>query len=280
MGMRNIADYFDAPFTVLRPGIPLTCNIHIYFQINNHIILWHRAGDIPQEGVLQTYLTRGLERIWVHKNDEEAFNRYKDGGLTSIRPPSPIGIDIGSLLKAPPSCASKRDEDLESHAQSLLQNLAQANTPDALSNALDDAKNAIDDALQSSLGQIDETMADLWKIASIDPCTQHGSTVATFAVLFSFAIRMTEPEHIATTALSGLLHDIGLSQLPFDVACLKWKAHSPDELNLYITHHDRSMDLLEDPGNKIPKSVLQTLNEIRLLRTKGTATTKIAAQLA
>ena len=73
---KDIADYFEAKLSDLRPGETLPFAIYLYFSENRHIIVWKREGDIPTDGFLDKYLSRGMQKMWVHRDDTDAYFKY------------------------------------------------------------------------------------------------------------------------------------------------------------------------------------------------------------
>jgi HD-GYP domain-containing protein (c-di-GMP phosphodiesterase class II) len=86
----------------------------------------------------------------------------------------------------------------------------------------------------------------------------HSANVSTLAALFSMGLGVGKPEDLA---LAGLLHDIGISELPPAIQSLEPEKMTPAQLEIYKTHPERSLKLIKSRriviSDSVSKAVLQ-----------------------
>ena len=76
---RKITDYFEATFDDLIAERILPFDVHLYFQLSQHVLVFYKAGETPSTPNLKKYQTRGLKKIWIHQDDEAAYRSYLAG---------------------------------------------------------------------------------------------------------------------------------------------------------------------------------------------------------
>lgn len=90
---KSISDFEEARIAALRPDETLPVALHLYFQANDHIMVFLPAGVILSKEQLARYKERGLETVWVHKSDWNAFQNY-------LMPPleAPVQQELTALI--------------------------------------------------------------------------------------------------------------------------------------------------------------------------------------
>src|ERR1700761_9315304 len=73
---KNISDYQTADIADLRQDRPLPCDVYLYFEQNDHLILWQMKDYVFAEGSFEKYLAKGLKKVWVYKDDVSMFEEY------------------------------------------------------------------------------------------------------------------------------------------------------------------------------------------------------------
>jgi HD-GYP domain-containing protein (c-di-GMP phosphodiesterase class II) len=84
----------------------------------------------------------------------------------------------------------------------------------------------------------------------------HSANVSTLAALFSMGLGIGKPEDMA---LAGLLHDIGISELPAEIQALDPEKMTPAQFEIYKTHPERSLKLIRSRKIIIPDSVAKAV---------------------
>ncbi len=86
----------------------------------------------------------------------------------------------------------------------------------------------------------------------------HAGNVATFAALFSMATGLGKPEDLA---LAGLLHDMGLADIPFEVQQKPESERTADEQKAYQKHVEKTLDLIKFRKMILPEIVVKAISQ-------------------
>jgi HD-GYP domain-containing protein (c-di-GMP phosphodiesterase class II) len=84
----------------------------------------------------------------------------------------------------------------------------------------------------------------------------HASNVATIAALFSMGTGVGKPEE---PAMAGILHDIGITDLPAEIQLKPKENLTPEELKVYQTHVELSMKIIRDRKLIVPEIILKMI---------------------
>jgi len=84
----------------------------------------------------------------------------------------------------------------------------------------------------------------------------HSGNVSTLAALFSMGLGIGKPEDMA---LAGLLHDIGIAELPAEIQCLDPSEMSPEQLIQYQKHPEKSVNLIKTRKIVVPEIVMKMI---------------------
>jgi putative nucleotidyltransferase with HDIG domain len=293
MKSRSVKDYFEADLGDLRSEETLPFSVHLYFKKNNHLILLYRSGDAPPADMLKRYTTRGILKIWILQEEQELFKSYvapkvqeaeKVATPEEAAPPAPINPDplptlespptpqvsaaaptapktvqgkkITETLKAPELDDKKKAAIVAKEARDLIADIGKAaDSIEEQKKALEAAKNVLQDVLSSTLSDTRSVLAEVWKAAELEPDFNHAIHVATYASLIAMASGRASPEVIADIALAGILHDVGLAQIPVEIVIQDWKSMSRADASIYEQHSVKGANLLESIHPNLPKRV-------------------------
>jgi HD-GYP domain-containing protein (c-di-GMP phosphodiesterase class II) len=86
----------------------------------------------------------------------------------------------------------------------------------------------------------------------------HSGNVATFGALFSLAVGLGKPEDIA---LAGLLHDMGLADLPAIVQGKDHRERSKEEETEYQKHVDHTLGIIKFRKMILPDSIVKAISQ-------------------
>lgn len=285
---KNIEDYFEANLEEFKPDSPLTFDVHLYFTRNRHIMIWRKKGERLSTDFIQKYLDRGAKKVWVHRDDTEAYHRYfnpqvfeaEDASLPEA-PTAPARLDlqadplpesepekeakpeprtrqgayIAAVMQSTTLDSDQKQAILAETAKALLQQAGAARTkPDqARRNAA--ARQAIQDVLDSIASQAESNVSEIWRLCDVDPDLQHAVNVATYSVIFAMAFGRIDSDLLADIAMAGLLHDVGLSQVNASLVATPWKLMSEEDLAAYSEHVLLGTELIAEFSPEIPERV-------------------------
>ncbi|MCM2324568.1 MAG: HD domain-containing protein [Oligoflexia bacterium] len=268
MRSRKIDDYISARLSDLKPGEPLPCDIHLYFSQSAHLMLWRVEGDLITETFIDRNRSKGIEHFWVYAPDSPRFDAYTHPAETP--PPAldtiqELGARIGDTLKLDALAEPERADQIGNLAQELLRHGAQPDTHHSQNETNRALRDAVSELLEDLLERTGQTarnhIAEMWKLASLDPEFEHAANVSTFSVLFAMAFGRIDASLLSDLALAGLLHDIGVTQIPPRVASLPWKSHQSADARLYAGHVSATLELIQQFAPEVPSRVKTLISQ-------------------
>lgn len=241
MRSRNIQDYFCVMITELKPDTVLAFDVHLYFTRNQHLLIWRHQGDIPSADFIRKYLARGVQQVWIHKEDEAAYRDYKN---PPVKAGSEEGKFLGAVLKAPTLTEEQRKSVLAEVGKELMSELGAAATPEEQSRANKKIQQTVREALSAIASEASQLVAQYWKLSDTQPELEHAINVASYSVVFAMAFGRMDQEVIADLALAGLLHDLGVAQIEHGIARTPyWKLADADKPRFH-PHVDYTLKLI------------------------------------
>lgn len=84
----------------------------------------------------------------------------------------------------------------------------------------------------------------------------HASNVSTYAALFSIGLGIGKPDEIA---LAALLHDIGMADIPLEIAVKSERERTPEETKAYQRHVMLSVNMLKEKKLMVPENVFKII---------------------
>jgi HD-GYP domain-containing protein (c-di-GMP phosphodiesterase class II) len=94
----------------------------------------------------------------------------------------------------------------------------------------------------------------------------HSANVSTFAALFSIGLGIGKPDELA---MAGLLHDIGIAELPPEIQAKKEEEMTPEELHLWRQHPIHSVNMLKQKRIVVSEKVIRAIQEHHERHTGG-----------
>jgi HD-GYP domain-containing protein (c-di-GMP phosphodiesterase class II) len=249
---KNIKDYFMAQLSDLRPSRELAFDVHLYFAVNAHLILFMRAGDFPSAEILERYGTKGIKAIWIHNDDKAAFDAYKTGKIPAE---TEEGAYIASVLESKTFNPEQKRAIVVEAARAMLAEKGEAADPVELHDVDSRHHATVRDILNVTAAKAEATIAEIWKLSQISDDLDHSVNVATYAVIFAMAFGRIDEELLTDLALAGILHDIGITQVPSRIAPIAVRSMSEDQTRDYADHVGETIRLVEDSGVDIPERV-------------------------
>lgn len=218
---KDINDYVEGALDALEPGVPLPRDVFLYFPINGKIMHWLSAGQTIEPGFLENYRRRGLTRIW--------FLRKRTNPILEA-------------LRSPELTTPKREQAAACEARRLVRALS------IDSGEIQRARAMIGDLLAGIARRSESLVFQIWRMVELreELRLEHAVDVATFTVLFALGFHRIEEDLLADLAIAGLLHDIGLTQLPAPLASLPWTGQTKAQASLFHEHVQHGVRLLDE----------------------------------
>jgi HD-GYP domain-containing protein (c-di-GMP phosphodiesterase class II) len=295
---KNIEDYFQAKLSDIKPGVTITFDMYLFFQQNRHLMLWRTKADPITDNFIDKYKSRGLQTVWIHKDDTEEYYRYlrpdfaapKKPKLEKVPEPEPqpeakieqpppepkkeietkakepeqvieiepkteMGAKIVAIMNMENVEEAKKATLISMEAKVLLNQTASAMKMEDHVAAQQQAKKVIQDVISNTANELSASVNEMWHLSESAPEINHATNVATYVVIFALAFGRIDQSLIADLAFAALVHDIGLSQIPFENIKTPWKRMTDDQLRMYAQHVKFTVDYISMFAPEVPQRV-------------------------
>lgn len=232
----------------LEAGVQLNFDTTIFLPANKKYIKYSSSGDPLDQKQIEKLKTHQMNSLYVESQDMQKFYDYTSSRLKAIGQSTTLS-------------ATEKKEKLESSVRHLMSNLFIDNSQEATfeqgQNMVKDCQEIVKTFIMSSSNSdwYEQLMA---RVGDIGNNYSHHANVSTYAALFAIGIGMPNPEELA---IAGLLHDVGLSELPPEVIGKKEEERTPEEQELYKKHPELSVELIKKRklivSEKVMKAILQ-----------------------
>lgn len=273
----NINDYFKIHLETLRDDIPLSFSVHLYFSHNDHIILWKRNGDMTDREFLDRNIEKGIRSLWIHRDDQEAYRIYlmreadepvqsmKDFSLSDSEIPPLAYENADGILMAEALASDEIDDQtkkdiLSAVSKDMLQELASAKSVEEHKKIQKKNNHVVHELIAQTLTESRKAAARFLELAVMEKDLEHALNVSTYTVIFSLAFGKLDPELLADLALGGLLHDLGISQVAFDVSNLPSTTQTTEQSSEYEHHVERGISYIQNFSDHIPQRVIDLIS--------------------
>ncbi len=217
-------------------------DLYVYLPVNRKTILYLERDSLVDEKLVKKFKENSHYNLYIRRSDLGAYREHArqtlkefsdDPALTALEKSRRIAGHIGGLIGG----FFAEDDFEEDDAKQMLENL-KAFVKDLADT--DGPKKDLEEKVTSFAAQ---------KLTS----ASHSQNVAAYCALFGLALGLTEPE---TLRIGGLLHDVGLGELPPDIAGRDRRTLSPDDLSRYQLHPNTGKMSLVKKKIQIPKASL------------------------
>jgi response regulator RpfG family c-di-GMP phosphodiesterase len=197
--------------------------------------------------------------MWIHKDDEAAFRAYVAGASTTptsplplARPPEPEkpkqtaeGALIAAAMKNETLTQQQKQAIAAKTAQQALAQAAAAKTAEEAREKNRKMAKMVQDILESTAEHMESVAAEIWGVAAQDDKLEHGLTTATYAVVLAMAFGRLDQSLIADLAFAGLVHDVGMTQIPIEAIPKLYVGFNPAAGDPYRDHVDSSIQMIQ-----------------------------------
>lgn len=285
-------EYREVDFQAIRAEEPVPVDLFLLFRLNAHVMRWKARGEVPTALQLRASFERGVRSVWVAVVDYPEWESYLRGPAEAA-PPEAVPEAVEPPIEAPsevPAAAEAAEAEkptprteeggiiaealasdtlpkeakraiVSDTAKDLIQELTAAKTVEEQREANQKAWNSIQDVMDRIASETTGAVAEVWKLAAIDPDLEHAVNVATYATIFAMAFGKIENELIADLALAGLLHDVGICRVDAGLAAMPWTNFRNDQRTHYADHVDASLELISAHAPQVPERVRTIIHQ-------------------
>ncbi|NJL24670.1 MAG: HD domain-containing protein [Calothrix sp. SM1_5_4] len=232
------------------PGTVLGFDVYLHLPSNNKHIRLAKADKPLDEKWSEKLKIHKVTSVYVTTDQMKNFYEFTAQQLRRI--------NNGDGLSE-----TEKQEKRERAIRSLLSDLY---SEPALDDSFDKGRDLLNDCQQIIKSYVcgDGTGKNSWyeKMLAIsnDPAApyDHAANVATFSALLSIGLGVGNPEELA---MAGLLHDIGLADLPPELQTKPVDQLTPDELEKYKKHPDLTLNIVKQRKLILPDTVLEIIGQ-------------------
>lgn len=228
----------------VEPGQALEFETSIFFPANNRYVKLSNAGDELDASRVERIKKSKFSSIQVPADQMKQFYAYSAKRLHSLGASETLSVTekkerlSGAVRDLIGGLFSDQSASFETGA-SIMKDCGEI----VKSYILQGAQNDWYARIQTVLGERGDGYS-------------HSANVSTLAALFSMGLGIGKPEDLA---LAGLLHDIGIAELPPDLQVLEPEQMSPEQLLAYKNHPEISVKLIKSRKIVVPEIVTKAI---------------------
>lgn len=216
----------------IESGGQLDFPTYVYLPLNDRYVNFSRPEKPLTKEKIDKLNQKAMTQVFVEKKDMQKFYQYTASRLRDAGG----GQEVVS--------ATERREKLNGLVRGLFTDIFDA----SVKADFEAGKEMINQTEKIISNYITKGATSNWykKLLSTIGESQdgysHAGNVSTLAALFAIGIGHPHPEDLA---MAGLFHDLGLQSLPAELQEKEIDAMTPQELELYSTHPERSINYVK-----------------------------------
>ncbi|MGK5083065.1 HD domain-containing phosphohydrolase [Bdellovibrionota bacterium FG-1] len=239
--------YRSVKLVDMQPGQALDFDTYIYLPTNKKHIRMTNPGDQLDAERIEKFQKHKVGNLHINADDMEKFYQWTAQQLKNLGQSNTL------------SATEKRDR-MSGAVRELISDIFQDSSADQSfekgKTVVKDCEEIVKAYILSSVSGADtnwyEKMIQLSQ--SDNTIYTMASNVATFSAMFSMALGIGNPENLA---MAGLLHDIGISEIPAEIQSKFEINRTPEETATYQQHPKISVHLIQTRKMVIPEIVLK-----------------------
>ena len=228
----------------IEPGSSLDFDVSVLLSVNKKYIKINSAGDSLDADRVEKLKKNKMNNVFVPAEQMQKFYTYSAKRLKSIDGNPAISV-------------TERREKMSSAVRELISGLftEEASGFEAGQSILKDCGEIVktfilDGAENEWYARIQQVMGEQGGSYS------HSSNVSTLAALFSMGLGIGKPEDLA---LAGLMHDIGIAELPAELQYLEFDQMTPEQKEIYKKHPEISVKMIKNRKIVVPEIVTKAI---------------------
>lgn len=229
----------------IKAGTTLEFEVSVYMPVNKKFVKVVNRGDSLNQERIDRFKQHNVNNMFVPAEQMPQFYSYTAQVLRDLSNDNN------------PMAATERKEKLAESVRSLISGLftQHANSFEGGQAVLQDCHEIVKKFILAGAdgawySRILEVLGENTNAYS------HAGNVSTLAALFSMGLGIGKPEDLA---IAGLLHDIGVAELPEEIQTLDYEKMSPAQKKEYQKHPEFSVELLKKRKISLPDSVSKAI---------------------
>ncbi len=244
----EIKSYKSVKLVDLEADVKLNFDTTIFLPNNKKYIKFTNAGDPIDQERLEKLNKHKMSALYVSTDQMEQFYKFTAERLRQL----------GSSSKySETEKKEKTEEAIRNLVSGIFTETAKETTFEQGQALLTDCRQIVDTFI------CDSSNGDWYKrllntMGEITSTYGHASNVSTYAALFSMGLKIGDPGEVA---IAGLLHDLGLANVPPEIVAKKEKERTKEEQEEYQKHPEYTIQIIKKRkivlNDTIVKAILQ-----------------------
>lgn len=249
-----VKSYKTVKLIDLQPDQKLEFATYMYMPVNRKHVKITAEGDEIDKHQIDKLSKNAISSIHVESKDIQKFYDFAAAQLKNLKSNSGIS-------------ETERKDRMSNAIRGLMAGVFNDSTADA---TVEKGRSIISDCqeiIKSYIVQSDankESGTNEWYSKLLQAtgaesgAYSHTGNVATFGALFSLATGLGKPEDVA---LAGLLHDMGLADVPAEIQSKPEKERSKEEQEIYKKHVDHTLNIIKFRKMILPEIVIKAISQ-------------------
>lgn len=221
----------------------LPFDVYLYLPMNRRAILYVERGREIDDKLLRKFRENSHYNLYIQRSSLRDYLAYSASILAKGDPAAGVfdrNRRTGQQLAGLMGGYFTDDSMTEDESRMMLENLK---------------------SVVNRLGDIDQSKSDMGRAVSQYVSAQmthfsHAQNVAAYCCLFGLALGVSDAESLR---IGGLLHDLGLSDLPASLVGRWMEEMTPEEQAKYREHPEAGLKAVEDRKGSLPPDALDMI---------------------
>lgn len=230
----------------IRPGDTLDFETNVFLPLNNRYVQYTAAGVPLTKEKAEKLTKHGVKNVFVSTDQMQKFYKYTARVLRDLGNSNAIS-------------ETEKRERVEGAVRDLISNVLQDTGKDT---SFDQGQNLLNDCRQVVNTFILDSSESEWysklmkTVGELASSYNHATNVSTYAALFAIGVGIGDPAQIA---VAGMLHDIGLVDVPAEILAKREEDMTNEEKEIFYRHPENTINILKQKKVSLSEDVYKMI---------------------
>ena len=280
---KYLKNFFTVEARFIRDSEPVPFGLYVHLPINQKLVRLKQESTIIDEGFSEKYITRGLTYFHIQKSQERELEEYlkrplSEKELTQAAATAATTPVAASVVPAPRPIAPLKPQEapfqptpqatpppptvetspaFEAKLKETLKGLDSKDERDR-AEAVTQARKIVKDVVL--LAENPQSLfSEAWDASLEAGVGEHSINVCTFAVMFGLGLGMKDRNLLKEIALAGLIHDLGVTQVPYQHLRHDEDQRPEESLAPFQAHVPATLQLVKTLRVAMPEHSIKTI---------------------